>query len=374
MEHPLFTLSTRADKKIRHYEHNGNTVTIVPSILGHSTIHDKDILIYSISQLRSGMNRGREPNRKIRFKAYDLLITTNRQTSGQGYKLLRQALNRLAGTLITTNIKTNNKQIIKGFGIIDSYEIIVDDPETKRMVELEVTLSEWLYNSVVGEQVLSISRDYFRIRKPIERRVYEIARKHCGQKKGWKIGIKKLHKKVGAVSPINKFKKSLDYIITHNHLPDYRLAIESHNVVFTHTGNIVTEPKQEEKSHFQLKPQTIKNAKKILQQHYDVYVLEAEWKAWWESTGKPTLKSPDGAFINFCKKRMSANNVTSGDHHQTKKLTVPNIRDGSRLQEWAVSNGLPQAPVGYDTVQYYRLLCNRVERMDIAQEREENKK
>ena len=135
MEHPLFTLSTRPDKKIRHYEHNGNTVTIVPSILGHSTIHDKDILIYSISQLRAGMNRGREPNRKVRFKAYDLLITTNRQTSGQGYKLLRQALDRLAGTLITTNIKTNNKQIIKGFGIIDSYEIIVDDPETKRMVE-----------------------------------------------------------------------------------------------------------------------------------------------------------------------------------------------------------------------------------------------
>jgi len=369
MEHPLFTLSTRADKKIRYYEHNGNTVTIVPSILGHSTIHDKDILIYSISQLRAGMNRGREPNRKVRFKAHDLLITTNRQTSGQGYKLLRQALDRLAGTLITTDIKTNNKQIVKGFGIIDSYEIIVDDPETKRMVELEVTLSEWLYNSVVGEQVLSISRDYFRIRKPIERRVYEIARKHCGKKRGWKIGIKKLHKKVGAVSPINKFKKSLNHIIEHNHLPDYSLSIESHNVVFTHTGNVVTEPRQEENSNLQLKPQTIKNAKKILQQQYDVYALEAEWRAWWESTGKPKLDSPDGAFINFCKKRMPVNNATSVVHGQTRKLTVPNIRDGSQLQEWAVSNGLPVAPVGYETIQYYRLLCNCVEKINSAQER-----
>jgi plasmid replication initiation protein len=45
---------------------------------------------------------------------------------------------------------------------------------TKRMVELEITLSEWLYNSVIGEEVLSINHDYFRLRKPIERRIYEI--------------------------------------------------------------------------------------------------------------------------------------------------------------------------------------------------------
>jgi hypothetical protein len=35
------------------------------------------------------------------------------------------------------------------------------------MIELEVTLSEWLYNSVIGEEILSIDHDYFRLRKPI---------------------------------------------------------------------------------------------------------------------------------------------------------------------------------------------------------------
>jgi plasmid replication initiation protein len=66
------------------------------------------------------------------------------------------------------------------------------------MVELEITLSEWLYNSVIGEEVLSINHDYFRLRKPIERRIYEIARKHCGKQKRWHIGIENLHKKVGS--------------------------------------------------------------------------------------------------------------------------------------------------------------------------------
>lgn len=60
------------------------------------------------------------------------------------------------------------------------------------MIELEVTLSEWLYNSVIGEEILSIDHDYFRLRKPIERRIYEIARKHCGKQKKWYIGLKKV--------------------------------------------------------------------------------------------------------------------------------------------------------------------------------------
>ena len=46
MEHPLFTLSKNPDTRIRLYEHNGNTVKIVPSALGLATIFDKDILIY----------------------------------------------------------------------------------------------------------------------------------------------------------------------------------------------------------------------------------------------------------------------------------------------------------------------------------------
>jgi len=201
MEHPLFTLSTKPDITTRYYEHNGNSVTIIPSTLGLATIKDKDILIYCISQLMKGVNKaidkakaeGKEeyiaPSRKVKFKAYDLLVTTNRGTGGTEYKLLRQAFERLAGTLITTDIKTNEQQITEGFGIIDSYKIIHENPKTKRMVELELTMSEWLYNSILGREVLSINRDYFRLRKPLERRIYEIARKHCGNKPHWKIAL-----------------------------------------------------------------------------------------------------------------------------------------------------------------------------------------
>jgi hypothetical protein len=56
MEHPIFSLSTKPDNAAREYEHNGTEVTVVPSILGLATVHDKDILIYCISQLSAKIN------------------------------------------------------------------------------------------------------------------------------------------------------------------------------------------------------------------------------------------------------------------------------------------------------------------------------
>lgn len=58
MEHPIFSLSTKPDKNIRRYEHNGVKVTVTPSVRGLATVHDKDILIYCISQLVAKMNAG----------------------------------------------------------------------------------------------------------------------------------------------------------------------------------------------------------------------------------------------------------------------------------------------------------------------------
>ena len=51
MEHPMFSLSTRPDLRILTYVHNGAEITVTPSVKGLATIHDKDILIFCISQL-----------------------------------------------------------------------------------------------------------------------------------------------------------------------------------------------------------------------------------------------------------------------------------------------------------------------------------
>jgi hypothetical protein len=74
MEHPIFSLATKPDRRVFRYEHNGNKLEIVPSVKGLATIHDKDILIYCISQLIGKMNQGERPSRTLHLTARDLLV------------------------------------------------------------------------------------------------------------------------------------------------------------------------------------------------------------------------------------------------------------------------------------------------------------
>jgi hypothetical protein len=36
---------------------------------------------------------------------------------------------------------------------------------------------------------------------------------------------------------------------------------------------------------------------------WDVYALEAEWRAWWVETGRPRLSSPDKAFLGWLRRK-----------------------------------------------------------------------
>lgn len=307
MEHPIFSLSTKADLAIREYEHNGITISVTPSVLGLATIHDKDILIYCISQLIAKMKIGADPNRKLHIKAHDLLVATNRNSDGRGYEQLVAALERLRGTSIKTNIKTGGEEITAGFGLIDSWNII-RHTESGRMAEMQVTLSEWVYNAIAKHEVLTLHRDYFRLRKPLERRMYEVARKHCGQQDEWMISLDLLRKKCGSASSEKEFRRLVSTIChedaQHNHMPDYAVRLDGDNVRFSNRNTMKALPSPEETVFPILDAETYNEAR-IVAPGFDVYQLEQQWHEFWIASGKPELKSPDAAFIGFCKHRYS---------------------------------------------------------------------
>ena len=74
------------------------------------------------------------------------------------------------------------------------------------MVAVEVTLNEWLYNAIVAREVLTLNRDYFRLDGGLERRIYELARKHCGAQAKWMISLELLHKKSEPRSWLEKYE------------------------------------------------------------------------------------------------------------------------------------------------------------------------
>lgn len=297
MEHPMFSLSTRPDRRILSYSHNGTQITVTPSVRGRATIHDKDILIYCISQLMAALNAGREITRVLHLRAHDLMVATNRETSGDGYARLREAFERLAGTRITTNLETHGKEVTTGFGLIESWQI-VRRSRGGRMVSVSVTLSEWLYRAVLAKSVLTLNRDYFRLRKPLERRIYELARKHCGRQRTWRVSVETLLKKSGSASPRRVFRKMLRDMIAVDHLPDYHMAEEPGDMIrfALRDGAMASAPPPD------LAPDTL-DAARALVPGADVYALQAQWHTVWRASGSPRLTAPDKAFLGWVRKR-----------------------------------------------------------------------
>lgn len=300
MEHPIFSLSTKPDLRVLSYDHNGASVQVTPSVKGRATIFDKDILIYCISQLMAGLNAGREISRTLQLKAHDLLTATQRDTGGDSYLRLREAFERLAGTRITTNIATGGIESTSGFGLIESWEIL-RKTRGGRMISVMVTLSDWIFRAVLARSVLTLSRDYFGLRKPLERRVYELARKHCGRQPEWRVSVGTLHKKAGSTAPVRVFRAAIRKMIEEANLPDYSMAEEEGDLIrFTRAGVI-----EEETAEFapRFDPEVL-DAARTLAPGADVYALEAEWRAFWVSSGRPRLTAPDRAFLAWVKGRV----------------------------------------------------------------------
>ncbi len=131
MEHPMFSLSKKPDHRMLNYEYKGITIKIKPSYTGLATILDKDILLYLASSLMNAKNSGKNISQTIRFTTYDYLIATNKGIGGFQYNQLQEGLERLNGTLIQTNIKTNGVEIIEEFGLIDKWKIVKEDATGK---------------------------------------------------------------------------------------------------------------------------------------------------------------------------------------------------------------------------------------------------
>lgn len=302
MEHPFYSLSKKPETRIRRYEHNGNWLEITPSVKGLATIYDKDILIYCISQIMAKLKNNERVYPRVRINSHELLAFTNRGTAGKDYAALSEAIDRLAGTRITTNIKTGSEEQYDNFGLIDTASIRRKNGANGRLLWCEIKLSDWVFSAIRSNEVLTLHPDYFRLRKPLERRVYELARKHCGNQSQWTISLEKLLKKSGSQSPLKRFKQMINGLEKHNHLPDYRVELEGKNIIFINRN---VQPKPSPFVFFdapELKEATLEYAKKCAPR-YDIYSLKNEWIDYWNQTGRPKLNSPDAAFIAFCKQR-----------------------------------------------------------------------
>lgn len=303
MEHPFYSLSKKPETNVRRYEHNGNWLEVTPSVKGLATIYDKDILIYCISQIIAKLRQGEKVSQHVQINSRDLLRFTNRGTAGKDYKALCEALDRLAGTRISTNIRSGDEEQYDSFGLVDAASVRRKYGLDGRLLWCRVKLSDWVFNAIQSNEVLTLHRDYFRLRKPLERRVYELARKHCGAQPEWKIGLDRLLKKSGSQSSIRRFRQMIAELAHSDHLPDYEVRFdrERDQVVFTNRGGVRAQKSAPSAGSaaalVALASETYEQAREVAP-GWDIYYLEREWRDW--ITESP--RNPDRAFIGFCRK------------------------------------------------------------------------
>jgi plasmid replication initiation protein len=307
MEHPLFSLATKPDMRHLEYRNGDHRLKIVPSGVGLPTIFDKDILIFCISQLMHRRNRGEKIGKRVRFSARELSIATNRPIGGNHYKRLEQAFHRLMGTTFQTDIVTGGTREKRFFSLIESGSgFVMRDGGTEgsswRLDYCEVILSDWVMRAIETNEVVTISNDYFRLRRPLERRIYEIVRKHCGEQKRWQIGLENLQNKTGSNAPLKKFRHNIRQVIEDDHLPFYNAELTEDDLVIFRPKS----PKSRIKNAIILPDWSEERARDIARDKgLDYYALRASWVNFAQdetSRGNPP-KNPGAAFVAFCKKQ-----------------------------------------------------------------------
>lgn len=226
LEYPVFSLSKNRMTDIVTYSKGGKTIKIVPSAYGSATIFDYDLLIYAISHMVKAADNGINVSRRIRIHVKSFFEHTKRSTGGASYARVLDMLRRLKGTSIETNIRTNAVEQVEGFGLIDDFKILRYTNDNKGALEFEMTLSDWIFRNAMTNGVLTMNAEYFDIGGGLERRLYQIARKHCGGQAWFEIGLPALMEKSGSKQSPRDFMRMFAGGGCLETLPGYRVVID----------------------------------------------------------------------------------------------------------------------------------------------------
>lgn len=229
MEFPFFSLEKRPRMEPLVYNDGRVQIRISPGERGMATIWDKDLLIYLASLINDRLERGLEVFRTVTFSAHDFLALTGRGTSNTVYEQFKDTLFRLRSTTITTSILSGDEREERGFGWVDNFRIVRKEIRSGRkiMAGVEVTLNDWMFRAIVKDRrVLTISPRYFTLSMGLERRLYELARKHLGQQPIWQISLPRLAEKCGSRRELRKLKAELTGIMERDSLPNYAITLQ----------------------------------------------------------------------------------------------------------------------------------------------------
>jgi plasmid replication initiation protein len=231
MAFPFFALTKNAQMKPLTYKMNNVAIEMRPSASGVATIYDKEVILYIASLIVAKLDRGDTVTQEFSFTANDLFRVTGTSSSARSYERLSDALTRLQGTQIRTNIEAGGEGEEGWFSWFSEAKTTyrIGKNNEKRLRSVQVRLCDWLYRAIVKDRrILTYNLAYFDL-GPIERRLYELARSLCEDGSEFEVELKQLALQVGSQDTVARFKQALKTIVRADELPDYHIAM--HDVV-----------------------------------------------------------------------------------------------------------------------------------------------
>lgn len=248
MAFPFFALAKSAWMKPLAYHRGAVSIEVRPSANGVATIYDKEIVLYIASLMAAKLEAGEAVDQDFVFTAHDLFSVTGANHSARSYQRLSEALERLQGTQIKTNIEAGGEGEEGFFSWLSEARLHYTKTRTgeKRLKAVKVRLCDWLYRAILRDrQVLDYAAAYFQL-GPIERRIYEVARADGGmdaaagaggEGERLEVDLATFRLQIGYQNPLPNFRAALKQIAGTDIIPDYDLAlIEGEPVEGSGTG------------------------------------------------------------------------------------------------------------------------------------------
>lgn len=226
MAYPFFALTKTAWMKALAYKTEAVSIEIGPGPRGVATIYDKEVLLYIASLLVAKLEAGEQVSQDFYFTAHDLFRVTGVNSSARSYTRLSDALERLQGTQIKTNIEAGGEGEAGFFSWLSEARLTYTKTRTgdRRLKAVRVRLCDWLYRAILRDrEVLDYSPNYFQI-GPVERRLYEVARASCTNG-AIEVDIEDLRLQLGYQNAVKHFRHALKGIAEEDSIPDYRIVL-----------------------------------------------------------------------------------------------------------------------------------------------------
>lgn len=226
MAFPFFALSKNAWMKPLSYVTDRVTIEVRPSASGVATIYDKEIVLYIASLMAAKIEAGEEVGQDFIFTAHDLFSVTGSNHSARSYARLSEALERLQGTQIKTNIEAGGEGEEGFFSWLSEARLHYSKTRTgeRRLKAVKVRLCDWLHRAILRDrQVLNYAAAYFQL-GPVERRIYEVARANAENGR-LEADLATFRLQIGYQNPLPNFRSALKTIAHGDTIPDYQVEL-----------------------------------------------------------------------------------------------------------------------------------------------------